>query len=382
MLQTLLFILAVNKMTNCEDSRGLNDFFISVKENVTGEEGLCIREQCAFRVPQNLSEPIKKSWFKEDSENATAKVQFYHSKAESPIWKECSFMLNPLVLGESDGEYRLKLEWGQGNVHIFPQTVKITVKELTQKPKINVPRLTIGQKAEISCIFTIKCLVPKLRFAWTGIEGKESTLGPRGVPGWNEFTSIFRFHPKPKDHNTKLTCKIIVQDRIQTEAAVTLEVRYAPEILNSSRCVMWGDELSCMCISSGVPLPLIQWPTLDDPTNYCSTYRKNTIIICNISISGIRNVKDTIECIAENVIATTSMQIQVHNQTETPKANLGLSMSWIFCTLSVVLNIIFGSCTVVLCFNRRKNREKPKDVDHVYMTSLKREESVYETIKV
>lgn len=37
-------------------------------------------------------------------------------------------MLNPLVLGESDGEYRLKLAWGQGNVHIFPQTVKITVK--------------------------------------------------------------------------------------------------------------------------------------------------------------------------------------------------------------------------------------------------------------
>ncbi|XP_056330082.1 sialic acid-binding Ig-like lectin 5 [Danio aesculapii] len=363
---------------------GANGFFISVKENVTGEDGLCIREECFFRVPQSLSEPIKKSWFKEDSQNATAEVKFFHSNIGRFNWKECSFMINPLVLGESDGEYRLKLEWGQGNVHIFPQTVKITVKELTQKPIINVPLLTAGQRAKISCTFTLKCFGPTLKFVWTGINGKIMRPGPRGVPGQHKFTSILRFHPKPKDHNTKLTCKTILEESIQTEATVTLEVRHAPEILNSSRCVVWGDELSCMCISSGVPLPLIHWPTLDGPTNHCSACTQNTIIISNISISGIRSVNDTIECIAENLIGTTRMQIQVHNQTETPKVNLGLSMSWIICTLSVVLNIIFGSCcTVVLCFNRkRKIREKPKDEEHVYKTSLKREESVYETIKV
>lgn len=97
-------------------------YSIRVKESFTGEAGLCIRVDCFFTVPQSVSDPIKRTWFKGDPQNPAVQVPCVGNL------RECSFLLNHLVQGESDGEYRLKLEWEQGEVFIFPQTVHITVK--------------------------------------------------------------------------------------------------------------------------------------------------------------------------------------------------------------------------------------------------------------
>lgn len=103
-----------------------NEFSISVEDKFTGEAGLCIRVSCFFTIPQIVSEPIRKTWFKGDPQKPTVEVQCRNWNADPE--KDCSFTLNDLVQGESDGEYRLKLEWEQGKVYIFPQTVKIIVK--------------------------------------------------------------------------------------------------------------------------------------------------------------------------------------------------------------------------------------------------------------
>ncbi|KAK2880858.1 hypothetical protein Q8A67_018126 [Cirrhinus molitorella] len=108
---------------------------------------------------------------------------------------------------------------------------------------------------------------------------------------------------------------------------------------------------------------------------------ENNISISNISIPALRNINASIECVSENLIGTTKMEIQVHNRVEKPKESWSLSTPWIFFTLSVVLNVIFASCLTVILWKREKPT-KPKDKDHVYMTAMKREESVYETIKM
>lgn len=90
---------------------------------------MCITAFCFFTVPQSVPEPIRRTWFKGDPQNPTVEVPCFNIIRPSfGNERECSFMLKNLVQGESDGEYRLKLEWGQGKVYIFPQTVKITVK--------------------------------------------------------------------------------------------------------------------------------------------------------------------------------------------------------------------------------------------------------------
>ncbi|KAL1260997.1 hypothetical protein QQF64_008824 [Cirrhinus molitorella] len=384
MLQTLLFILTVIKMTDCEilNPGAPNNFSIKVLENFTGEAGLCIRVFCSFTFPQSVSDPIRRTWFKGDPQNpAVEDANYFRNVGFSHNEKDCSFLLNHLVQGESDGEYRLKLEWGKGNVYIFPQTVNITVKELTQKPPIKVPLLTEGDEAQITCKVPGNCIKPLADIVWTGIDGKTSR-GVRGVPGQEEHFSILTFHPKPEHHNTNLTCSVALQGRTWTESTVILKVRYAPKILNSSRCFVWGDELSCMCVSSGVPLPQIYWPILNSTAKHCrAVSTENNISISNISIPALRNINASIECVSKNLIGTTKMEIQVHNRVEKPKESWSLSTPWIFFTLSVVLNVIFASCLTVILWKREKPT-KPKDKDHVYMTAMKREESVYETIKM
>ncbi|KAK9962408.1 hypothetical protein ABG768_007777 [Culter alburnus] len=376
MLQTLLFILTVVRMKNCANLHPdePTNFSIRVEDNFTGEAGLCIRAFCSFTVPQSVSEPIRTTWFKGDPQNPTAEVpcvKILYAYLGNKI--DCTFMLNNLVQGESDGEYRLKLEWGQGKVYIFPQTVTITVKELTQKPTINVPQLTAGKKAKISCKVPGDCVNPSADIVWDGIEPDEINHEGSRVPGKEERFSIMTFHPEPEHHNTKLTCTVIFQKSIRTESTVILEVRHAPKILNSSCCLVWGDELTCMCVSSGLPLPQIYWPMID--SEYYSAFSaENTISIITVSIASFRNINATIKCVSENLIGRAEMEIQVQDHAEKPKVSWSLSTSWIFFTLSAVVNVIFVSClTVVL---RRREKHKPKEDNHVYMTSLKREESV------
>ncbi|KTF79980.1 hypothetical protein cypCar_00020281 [Cyprinus carpio] len=191
--------------------------------------------------------------------------------------------------------------------------------ELTQKPTIKVPLLKAGKKAEISCKVPGDCTSPMADIVWTGIYG-ETSRGGHGVPYQEENFSFMTFLPKPEHHNTKLTCAVTLQGRIRTESTVILKVRYSPVILKSSRCFVWGDELSCTCVSSGVPLPQIYWSILNSTTKYfsaVSTYNISTI--SNISIPGFRNVNTTIECVSENLIGMTKMEIQVHNHAEKPK---------------------------------------------------------------
>ncbi|XP_048016888.1 sialic acid-binding Ig-like lectin 12 [Megalobrama amblycephala] len=381
MLQTLLFILTVVQMTDCYrfDPDEPTDFSILVTENFTGEAGLCIRVFCSFTVPQSVSEPIRRTWFKGGPQNPTAEVPCVHIFGDKDNERECSFMLENLVQGESDGEYSFKLEWGQGKVYIFPQTVKITVKELTEKPTIEVPQLTAGEKAEINCRAPGSCVNLKTDIVFKGIEPDEVHRRMRGVSDWDNTLSVFTFHPEPEHHNTNLTCRVIFQENIWTESTVILKVRHAPKILYSSRCLVWGDELTCMCVSSGLSLPQIYWPILNGEY-YSAFSAENTIRIITVSIASFRNINATIKCISENLIGRAEMEIQVQNNAGKPKVNWSLSTSWIFFTLSAVVNVIFVSClTVVL---RRREKHEPKDDNHVYMTSLKREESVYETIKM
>ncbi|ROL45133.1 Galactose-specific lectin nattectin [Anabarilius grahami] len=155
----------------------------------------------------------------------------------------------------SDGTAFLYTNWcsGEPNNAQSENCLEINLSKLNQKPNINVPQLTVGKKAEISCKVPEDCLNPSADIVWTGIEPDEIRRGSYGVPGWEKSSSIMTFHPEPEHHNTKLTCTIIFQKSIRTESTVILKVRHAPKILNSSRCLVWGDELTC--IHPGGPGP-------------------------------------------------------------------------------------------------------------------------------
>ncbi len=161
---------------------------------------------------------------------------------------------------------------------------------------------------------------------------------------------------------------------------------------------MWGDDLSCVCVSSGVPLPQIYW-LVDGATEYYSAVSaENIVSIITVSIAGLGNLNATV-CVSENLIGLAIMEIQVHSQAEKPKgrqdaimcftrtlhfchsthmSNICMtslsfwgwlliqkfplfssyfchflvswcfSTPWIFFTLSIVLNVIFASCLIAV----------------------------------
>ncbi len=81
---------------------------------------------------------------------------------------------------------------------------------------------------------------------------------------------------------------------------------------------MWGDDLSCVCVSSGVPLPQIYW-LVDGATEYYSAVSaENIVSIITVSIAGLGNLNATV-CVSENLIGLAIMEIQVHSQAEKPK---------------------------------------------------------------
>ncbi|XP_056330378.1 sialic acid-binding Ig-like lectin 14 [Danio aesculapii] len=382
MLQTLLFILTVIQLTDCYLFRPdePDDFSISVDDNYTGEASLCIRVFCSFTVPQSVldSKPIRRIWFKGDPQNPTVEVPSFNFGFFNSGEEECSFKLDNLVQGENDGDYRLKVAWGYGNMYIFNKTVKIIVKELTQTPTIEVPLLTAGEEAEISCRAPGNCRNLEMDMFWEGIEPERTERRGVSVIGSDELFLLLIFHPKPEHHNINLTCRVIFQENIQTEATVTLDVRHAPKILNSSRCVVWGDELICVCVSGGFPLPDIYWSPLDDVTEYYSAFsNENTFSIISISTVSFRNLNETIVCISVNPIGLEIMEIQVDKKLKT---SWKLPTSWIFFIISFVLNICLASSLIVIL--RRRGKQKPQDGNRVYMSPMMGDESVYETIKM
>nr|XP_055053756.1 sialic acid-binding Ig-like lectin 7 [Misgurnus anguillicaudatus] len=364
-----------------DSDRFSSDFSIRVDRNITGEAGLCITVGCFFTVPENIkSEHLKRTWFKGDPQNPNVEVPCIGLNIHDQNLFGCHFQLKNLVEGESDGEYRFKVEWGKGNVHIFPETVKLTVKELTQKPIMDIPVLTVGQWATLSCTIPGGCLNPIHQIVWTGIDNATITQ-TRATILFGKFSRLLSFDPEPEHHKTKLTCTVIITGNIRTETSVILKVRFAPRIRNTSSCSLWGDKLTCMCVSDGIPLAKISWPLLGvAPDFYSIATSREDYSMSNISISGFSHLNSTVKCISKNELGAAQMEIPVNSFSETYKVSGSLSMPWMFCILSVVLNVIFSVAMTVLYLWRRRGNKTPKDDKHVYMTTMRREESLYETI--
>ncbi len=76
-----------------------------------------------------------------------------------------------------------------------------------------------------------------------------------------------------------------------------------PRILNTSRCEVQSEVLTCVCISEGFPLPTIKWPLLETLTEYSvfSTMSNHTVN-SNLTVSVKDRNYTTVECASRNKI--------------------------------------------------------------------------------
>uniref|UniRef100_A0A8C8CNY9 B-cell receptor CD22 n=1 Tax=Oncorhynchus tshawytscha TaxID=74940 RepID=A0A8C8CNY9_ONCTS len=86
-----------------------------------------------------------------------------------------------------------------------------------------------------------------------------------------------------------------------------------PVILPGSGCVDQAEVMTCLCVSQGVPSPLIVWPLLELNTERCSptTSVLGSSVNSTISLPVGNHNNTTVECVSRNVVGVVREKLQV-----------------------------------------------------------------------
>ncbi|XP_041728559.2 sialic acid-binding Ig-like lectin 14 [Coregonus clupeaformis] len=96
-------------------------------------------------------------------------------------------------------------------------------------------------------------------------------------------------------------------------ASTVVTVMYHPVILPGSGCVDQAEVMTCVCVSQGVPLPLIEWPLLELNTEKYSltTSVFGSSMNSTICLPVINHTNNTsVECVSRNTVGVVRGKLQ------------------------------------------------------------------------
>ncbi|CAB1333466.1 unnamed protein product, partial [Coregonus sp. 'balchen'] len=190
---------------------------------------------------------------------------------------------------------------------------------LTQKPSVLTPPLTEGEPATLTCTAPGICsgTPPNITWTWRGTGDNITELRDNStIQEKEDLTSITRTHfsdltftPSTKHHSTKITCLVTFNGSVTTKKTLKLNVTYRPVILAGSGCVVQAEVMTCVCVTQGVPLPLIRWLDIDEYSFTTSVL----MFLVNSTISmPVRNhTNTTVECVSRNEVGRVREKLQV-----------------------------------------------------------------------
>lgn len=209
---------------------------------------------------------------------------------------------------------------------------------------MSIPPLLEGQKATLLCTAPSICsdITPKIY--WKGIK---DVLSMRGAPS----RLILTFTPAADYHNANITC-VAKFDSIRAETTVTLTVKckhpalfvvlhminmvlvsiwackvspnyhncsvcpsllsVAPQILNSSQCMVDSRLLVFVCISWGNPLPLITWPLASLTDFSVTSSRSDQTVNSTVVMPTADYHNSSVRCISGNALGRADIEIPLH----------------------------------------------------------------------
>lgn len=290
-------------------------------KNVSAQAGLCVVLPCSFTTNNGDFESI--TWYKYDGNvNKTifdfsnnTKAQGRVSLLESDLKnKNCSIIINDLTKSDS-GSYHVVVKTKTHCTLISDANVTVTVTELSERPTLEIPEITEGQLTTLTCTALGLCPGSTITWIWKGsgrnlYEIKENNTDFKSK-NLTAFNSTLTFNASAEHNGGQVTCKVTFKN-VTTNETKTLNVKYAPRILNDSNCSAQSKVLTCVCISEGFPSPTIKWPHLENHTEYCVTTNvSNTRVTSTITVSQDHCQNTTIECVSSNSIKNTSSNLSI-----------------------------------------------------------------------
>uniref|UniRef100_UPI0037E89994 sialic acid-binding Ig-like lectin 10 n=1 Tax=Semicossyphus pulcher TaxID=241346 RepID=UPI0037E89994 len=296
--------------------------------------------------------------------------------------RNCGIIINDITASDS-GEYRLRVEstspfGGKEHGYTFPSRATVSVKDLTQKPTVTIPPLIEGQQTSLSCTAPGLCSgsAPEITWTFRGPGENDSNITGNIIDYKTEIlnavsqrqSSTLTFNPSYiQHHNTEVTCKVSFLNNITTEETVILSVTLYPKILNSSKCEVQSEVLTCVCISEGFPLPTIEWLQLENHTEYSvmttiSKHRVNSTLVLTV-----RDHSNTVvNCVSSNDVGKVkhSFTITTAERREDQNGPSAVIPLAIVAAVSLIGNVVCIICLMFL-WNKRKT-VKPNQEDRTY----------------
>lgn len=86
-----------------------------------------------------------------------------------------------------------------------------------------------------------------------------------------------------------------------------------PKIERGSKCCVYGQLLICVCISHGVPLPVISWPTTftSQHHNITTSVVNDTVTSTITTSAALHNGTNTVLCLSINRLGQTSRSLMI-----------------------------------------------------------------------
>ncbi|KAK7886990.1 hypothetical protein WMY93_026611 [Mugilogobius chulae] len=272
---------AISEWTYCHHIH--KNYCLKLSEGeIRAETGLCAVIHCSFTTASTFV-PADFVWYKCSSDKNcaesdiishstnTEKIQSSFSGRVSLLEpdltkKNCSIIINDLRPSDS-GSYQIRVIDNTKGGFTFFRKATVTVTYLQQKPTVQVPPLTEGHKASLTCIAPGLCSGSKPLITWTWRKAGEKDLPNITMATTDRLTAVNHRHmstlelsPSAELHRAQLNCTVTFIKNLSRERNVKLNVTYVKNIeVFGNTVVQEGDSLNLTCSVKSFPPSQLMW---------------------------------------------------------------------------------------------------------------------------
>ncbi|XP_029593405.1 sialic acid-binding Ig-like lectin 5 isoform X3 [Salmo trutta] len=229
------------------------------------------------------------------------------------------------------------------------------------------PQITGNKMVKEDGILDLTCSVdsyPPSDITWS----KNGTSAP--LQNYTENATL-TISNVTREHAGEYVCTVPHLNRTMT-ASTVVTVMYLPVILPGSGCVDQAEVMTCVCVSQGVPLPLIEWPLLELSTEITTSVLGSSVN-STMSLPVGNHNNTTVECVSRNVVGVVREKLQVTQkggkQRDISEECGNAVLPWTIAgvSLSVTVALLIYLSTNAYIRIQGKN-VKPKEEDSTYIS--------------